>query len=111
MFGIPFIVAPMEAEAQCASLDVNGHVDAIVTDDCDVFLFGGRSVFRHIFDDRKYVETYGMSDVASELGLSREKLVNMALLLGSDYTEGVRCMASLSLSNALHSDLFLIASA
>ena len=35
-------------------------VDGVVTEDCDVFLFGGRNVFKNIFDDRKYVETYYM---------------------------------------------------
>lgn len=90
IFGIPFIVAPMEAEAQCAQLNISGHVEAIITEDCDVLLFGGRTVFKNIFDDRRYVETYRMDDVASELGLSREKLVNIALLLGSDYTQGIR---------------------
>lgn len=29
-------------------------------------------------------------DIEHELGLTREKLIRMALLLGSDYTEGVR---------------------
>lgn len=29
-------------------------------------------------------------DIENELGLTREKLIRMALLLGSDYTEGVR---------------------
>ena len=31
-----------------------------------------------------------MKDVDTALGLSREKLVRMALLLGSDYTDGVK---------------------
>lgn len=89
MFGLPFIIAPMEAEAQCAFMDSIGLVDGVVTEDCDVFLFGGRNVFKNIFDDRKYVETYYMKDVESELGLDQEKLIHMALLLGSDYTEGI----------------------
>ncbi|MCO5586794.1 hypothetical protein L7F22_040736 [Adiantum nelumboides] len=89
MFGLPFIIAPMEAEAQCAYMDSIGLVDGVVTDDSDVFLFGGRNVFKNIFDDRKYVETYYMKDVISELGLDQEKLIHMALLLGSDYTEGI----------------------
>ncbi|KAI5072426.1 hypothetical protein GOP47_0012532 [Adiantum capillus-veneris] len=89
MFGLPYIIAPMEAEAQCAYMDSVGLVDGVVTDDCDVFLFGGRNVFKNIFDDRKYVETYYMKDVESELGLDQEKLILMALLLGSDYTEGI----------------------
>ncbi|MED6197253.1 hypothetical protein PIB30_054994 [Stylosanthes scabra] len=89
MFGLPYIIAPMEAEAQCAFLETAKLVDGVITDDSDVLLFGARSVYKNIFDDRKYVETYFMEDIEKELGLSREKLVRMALLLGSDYTEGV----------------------
>ncbi|XP_027074709.1 DNA repair protein UVH3 isoform X1 [Coffea arabica] len=89
MFGLPFIIAPMEAEAQCAFMELVNLVDGVVTDDSDAFLFGARNVCKNIFDDRKYVETYFMKDIENELGLNREKLIHMALLLGSDYTEGV----------------------
>ncbi|CAK9161316.1 unnamed protein product [Ilex paraguariensis] len=89
MFGLPYIIAPMEAEAQCAYMELANLVDGVVTDDSDVFLFGAQSVYKNIFDDRKYVETYLMKDIENELGLTREKLIRMALLLGSDYTEGV----------------------
>ncbi|OMO88684.1 Drug/metabolite transporter [Corchorus capsularis] len=89
MFGIPYIIAPMEAEAQCAYMELTNLVDGVVTDDSDVFLFGARSVYKNIFDDRKYVETYFMQDIEKELGLTREMLIRMALLLGSDYTEGI----------------------
>uniref|UniRef100_A0A7N0UPT8 DNA repair protein UVH3 n=1 Tax=Kalanchoe fedtschenkoi TaxID=63787 RepID=A0A7N0UPT8_KALFE len=89
MFGLPYIIAPMEAEAQCAFLEQAGLVDGVVTDDSDVFLFGAQSVYKNIFDNRKYVETYFMKDIEHELGLSREKLIRMAMLLGSDYTEGI----------------------
>lgn len=60
MFGLPYIIAPMEAEAQCAYMEINNLVDGVVTDDSDVFLFGARNVYKNIFDDRKYVETYFM---------------------------------------------------
>uniref|UniRef100_A0A9I9CXP7 DNA repair protein UVH3 n=1 Tax=Cucumis melo TaxID=3656 RepID=A0A9I9CXP7_CUCME len=89
MFGLPYIIAPMEAEAQCAYMELANLVDGVVTDDSDVFLFGAKSVYKNIFDDRKYVETYFMKDIENELGLNRDKLIRMALLLGSDYTEGV----------------------
>ena len=89
LFGIPYIIAPTEAEAQCAWLDSNGLVDGVVTDDNDAFLFGGRRVYRHIFEESKYVEEYRTDDVERELGLSRESLICLALLLGSDYTPGI----------------------
>ncbi|KAL5974329.1 hypothetical protein ACLOJK_030993 [Asimina triloba] len=102
MFGLPYIIAPMEAEAQCAYMELMNLVDGVVTDDSDVFLFGARSVYKNIFDDRKYVETYFMKDIESELGLTREKLIHMALLLGSDYTEGVSGIGIVNAIEVVH---------
>jgi DNA excision repair protein ERCC-5 len=89
MFGLPYIIAPQEAEAQCAWLDAEGLVDGVVTDDNDVFLFGARRVYRHIFESKRYVEEYRSEDVERELGVGREQLAQLAQLLGSDYCEGV----------------------
>ncbi|KAI1320132.1 PIN domain-like protein [Xylariaceae sp. FL0255] len=88
-FGIPYITAPMEAEAQCAELVKLGLVDGIVTDDSDIFLFGGTRVYKNMFNSNKFVECYLGSDLERELSLSREQLISIAQLLGSDYTEGL----------------------
>ncbi|KAI0596567.1 hypothetical protein F4775DRAFT_594250 [Biscogniauxia sp. FL1348] len=88
-FGIPYITAPMEAEAQCAELVNLGLVDGIVTDDSDIFLFGGTRVYKNMFNGNKFVECYLSSDLEKELSLSREQLISLAQLLGSDYTEGL----------------------
>lgn len=88
-FGLPYITAPMEAEAQCAELVSLGLVDGIVTDDSDVFLFGGTRVYKNMFNQAKFVECYLASDLEKEYSLTRSKLVSIAHLLGSDYTEGL----------------------
>ncbi|KAI2603892.1 PIN domain-like protein [Hypoxylon fragiforme] len=88
-FGIPYITAPMEAEAQCAELVRLGLVDGIVTDDSDTFLFGGTRVYKNMFNSNKFVECYLGSDLEKDLSLSREQLISLAQLLGSDYTEGL----------------------
>lgn len=89
LFGIPYITAPMEAEAECASLVRLGLVDGIVTDDSDTFLFGGTRVYKNMFNTNKFVECYIAGDLEKELSLSREQLISLAQLLGSDYTEGL----------------------
>ncbi|OBT73538.1 hypothetical protein VF21_07212 [Pseudogymnoascus sp. 05NY08] len=89
LFGLPYITAPMEAEAQCAELVTLGLVDGIITDDSDVFLFGGTRVYKNMFNSNKFVECYLASDLEKELSLSRDKLIEFAHLLGSDYTEGL----------------------
>ncbi|CAG8123724.1 unnamed protein product [Penicillium olsonii] len=89
LFGLPYITAPMEAEAQCATLVSLGLVDGIVTDDSDIFLFGGTRVYKNMFNQSKFVECYLTSDLEKEYALHREKLISFAHLLGSDYTEGI----------------------
>ncbi|KAJ5834535.1 XPG/RAD2 endonuclease [Penicillium robsamsonii] len=89
LFGLPYITAPMEAEAQCAKLVSLGLVDGIVTDDSDIFLFGGTRVYKNMFNQSKFVECYLTSDLEKEYALHRQKLISFAHLLGSDYTEGI----------------------
>ncbi|KAG2146147.1 uncharacterized protein EDB93DRAFT_487566 [Suillus bovinus] len=89
LFGIPYITAPMEAEAQCAELVSLGLVEGIITDDSDVFLFGGMRVFKNMFNQSKTVECFLLSDLSRELGLERDTLIRLAYLLGSDYVEGL----------------------
>ena len=89
LFGLPYITAPMEAEAQCAELVNLGLVDGIVTDDSDIFLFGGTRVYKNMFNQAKFVECYLFSDLEKEYSLDRQKLIRFAHLLGSDYTEGL----------------------
>nr|XP_009502567.1 PREDICTED: DNA repair protein complementing XP-G cells [Phalacrocorax carbo] len=89
LFGIPYIEAPMEAEAQCALLDLTDQTSGTITDDSDVWLFGARHVYKNFFSQNKYVEYYQYVDFQNQLGLDRSKLINLAYLLGSDYTEGI----------------------
>ena len=90
LFGIPYVVAPSEAEAQCATLEKLGLVNGVITEDSDTFCFGAQTVYKNIFDDKKYVEVYNASDAKKELGISQEDFIALALLLGCDYSDGVR---------------------
>lgn len=89
LFGIPYIDAAGEAEAQCALLEKLDLTEGTITDDSDVWLFGAQNVYRHFFSDDKYVLQYKLKDIEFHLRLSRENMVCFAMLVGSDYTDGI----------------------
>ena len=91
LFGIPVLQSPGEAEAQCAYLDAQGMVDAIISDDSDVFLFGAKHVIRHFFHKKKALPQYFDTDkIQRTTGLDRADFISFAFLLGCDYMNGVR---------------------
>ncbi|XP_052410008.1 flap endonuclease GEN homolog 1 [Carassius gibelio] len=85
--GVPWVTAAGEAEAMCAYLDSKGAVDGCITNDGDAFLYGARTVYRNFNMTTKdpQVDCYETSRVGAELGLSRDTLVGLAILLGCDY--------------------------
>jgi len=98
--GIPYIVAPAEGEAQAAFLAKKGVAWAAASQDYDSILFGSPRLVRNlgITGKRKlpkkdvYVEVKPEiieTDVLlRELGIDREKLIVVALFLGTDYNPG-----------------------
>ncbi|XP_026821295.1 DNA repair protein complementing XP-G cells isoform X2 [Rhopalosiphum maidis] len=89
LFGIPYITAPMEAEAQCAFLEKIGRTEGTVTDDSDVWLFGANVVYKDFFDSQKYVKQFRSIDIKQKFALSRNNFIQLAFLVGSDYTNGI----------------------
>ncbi|XP_070588954.1 flap endonuclease GEN homolog 1 isoform X2 [Erythrolamprus reginae] len=85
--GIPWIQAAGEAEAMCAYLNANGHVDGCITNDGDVFLYGAQTVYRNFTMNIKdpHVDCYLIADIEENLGCTRESLIGLAILLGCDY--------------------------
>jgi DNA excision repair protein ERCC-5 len=102
LFGFPYVEAPAEAEAQCVELERLGLVDGIVTEDSDAFVFGGKTIYKNMFDEMKYVEVYRASDAEKEMSLGRNEMVALAMLLGGDYTEGVRGVGIVNAMEVLH---------
>uniref|UniRef100_A0A1B6EGL3 XPG N-terminal domain-containing protein n=1 Tax=Clastoptera arizonana TaxID=38151 RepID=A0A1B6EGL3_9HEMI len=90
LFGVPYVIAPMEAEAQCAFLDSVGLTEGTITDDSDIWLFGGRQVYKNFFNQTKFVLQFKSDDIQHFFKLARAQLVLVALLVGSDYTVGLQ---------------------
>ncbi|TPP61710.1 DNA repair protein complementing XP-G cell [Fasciola gigantica] len=105
MFGMPFVISPEEAEAQCVTLQRTDLVDLVASDDSDVWPFGAQHVCRHLFgtvdESRSKGRTrlksknhtpscYRLEDVQATLGLDVANILRLAMLCGSDYTPGIR---------------------
>ncbi|XP_078446083.1 5'-3' exonuclease family protein [Wolffia australiana] len=86
VMGMPVVRASGEAEALCAQLNADGDVDFCITADSDAFLFGAKSVIKSMNSNSKEpFECYNLSDIESMLGLKRQHLIAISLLVGNDY--------------------------
>lgn len=86
--GVPYVLSPAEADAQCAFLARNGLVDAVFTEDSDVLVHGATTVLRGFFSQSKNVVAYRQAELTA-CGITKTVLVALASLLGCDYTDGV----------------------
>ena len=61
--------------------------DDVISNDSDVFAFGGKSLYKDFFLDNQYVQAYRIEDIEKELGLNRERIIEYAILEGCDYCD------------------------
>lgn len=88
--GIPNVVAPGESDAQCAHLAREGEAWAAVTQDWDIALFGAPRALRNLTGSKtRTPELLDLAPSLAQAGLTREELVDAAILIGTDYNEGV----------------------
>ncbi len=100
--GVPWIQAKSEGEAQCAYMCRKGVVDFAGSQDFDSLLFNSPYLVRNlsITGKRKlprkeeYIEikpeVIELEKVLSELGITREQLIIIGILVGTDYNEGIK---------------------
>lgn len=79
----------MEAEAQCAFLNLIELTDGTITDDSDIWLFGGKTVYKNFFNQQKLVMEFKNDVIEKCFNMDRKKLIQLAMLVGSDYTDGM----------------------
>jgi len=102
LLGIPFVQAPSEAEAQGAYMAMRGDVWAASSKDYDSLLFGAPRLLRYLtISGREFLPSKGTSrplkpelieleKLLSGLNISRQQLIDLAILIGTDFNEGVK---------------------
>ena len=95
-FGYPIHLAPGEAEAECALLQREGIVDAVLSEDVDTLMFGSGITIRNWSPEKSgktptHVNVYDAVETKNgPSGLDREGMILVALMSGGDYVpEGI----------------------
>jgi flap endonuclease-1 len=102
LLGIPIVQAPSEGEAQAAKMAIKGDVWATNSRDYDSVLFGSPRLVRYVtISGQEFLPSKGvsrplipelieLSTLLNSLGITREQLVDLAILVGTDFNEGIK---------------------
>jgi flap endonuclease-1 len=102
LLGVPVVQAPGEGEAQAAFMAARGDAWAAASKDYDALLFGTTRLLRFLtISGREFLPSKGafrplrpevieVPDLLARLGISREQLVDLAILVGTDFNAGIK---------------------
>ena len=98
--GIPIVEATSEGEAQSAYLVNTGDAWACASQDYDTVLFGGERLIRNFAVSRSKrvrdttvtldIEYISLSKFMEHLQITREQLIDMGILVGTDFYPGIK---------------------
>jgi flap endonuclease-1 len=91
IFGYQIIVAKEEADAELSYLSKYNLVDAIVTDDMDILVFGGRTILKNFtVSTKKFIQEISLPIFLQEAKLTQRQLIDIAIMIGCDYCTSVK---------------------
>jgi flap endonuclease-1 len=99
LMGIPIVQAPGEGEAQASYIVAKGEARYVVSQDYDTLLFGAPMLVRNLTVSGKRKirgrqitvnpERIVLADTLAGLRLTREQLIEIGILVGTDFNPGV----------------------
>jgi len=92
LMGIPYVQAPSEGEAQAAYMVQKGDAELVSSQDYDSLLFGAPITIRNLSAPRKKakLEVVELKALEEKHGITREELIDIAILVGTDFNEGIK---------------------
>jgi flap endonuclease-1 len=92
LMGVPYVQSKTEGEAQASYMVSRGDAWAVVSQDYDCLQFGATRMIRNLRiskNQTKNLEEINLNNTLKELGITREQLVDIALLVGTDFNDGI----------------------
>ena len=106
---VPIVEAPAAGEAQAAHMARRGDVDYVGTEDYDALLLGAPSTLRQLTSSGD-PERMDLEATLAAHDLTREQLVDVGILCGTDYNEGLSGVGPKTAVTAIqeHGDLWAV---
>lgn len=92
LMGLPYIQAKGEGEAQASYMVARGDAWCVASQDYDCLLFGAPRMVKNltISGTGKTPEIIELEKVLNNLDITREQLVDMAIMVGTDFNQGIK---------------------
>ena len=102
ILGIPYVQAPEEGESQASYMVRKGDAYGVGSQDFDCLLIGSPILIRNLTSASKrklpgkkaYVKVHPeriyLNQTLDKLGISQKQLVDMAILMGTDFNQGIK---------------------
>lgn len=93
LMGVPYIIAPTEAEAQCAVLAREGKVYAAASEDMDTLTFAATVLVRKLTSPeskKEPVQEIHLDRVLEGFGMDQAQFIDFCILLGCDYLDPLK---------------------
>ena len=106
---VPIVEAPAEGEAQASVMAARGDVEYVGSEDYDTLLFGAPETLRQLTSSGD-PELMGLEPTLQRHGITREQLVDVAILCGTDFNEGLSGVGPKTAVDAIkqHGDLWSV---
>ncbi len=107
--GITYVVAPEEADAQCAALSkLNlNNIGGIISEDSDILVFGGTKLIKNLNIKNKTYDEYDLDNILDYMleianlirdknnlkrleSITQKNFITYCILLGNDYIDNIK---------------------
>ncbi|MGQ3412070.1 flap endonuclease-1 [Natrinema sp. LN54] len=109
LLDVPIVEAPAEGEAQAAHMVKRGDADYVGSEDYDALLFGSPLTLRQL-TSKGDPELMDLEATLAHHDLTLEQLIDAAILIGTDFNEGVSGIGPKTAISAIteHGDLWSV---
>lgn len=89
LLGIPYYDSETEAETLCSYLCCHQVVDAVLSDDTDVLVYGTPLFLTKFNMKSDFCTELNFMDLLNQLQLTKEQFIDLCILSGTDYNDNI----------------------